>query len=205
MNLSNFSKLTTQLETMDGFPSWSDRMSESYYANLSDIPDAVAQQMIPLVRKQFGPRPDVKTLREWATTLSGRKTFEIPPPKTDSGKQITHRPGSPQLESAGACLPHGFAKRLVDHLRKAEAEKPPEERSEYGLQFEIRDGFLGAGRISRTHPRLVQSQAQAQADERNLKWPHQHTSVFRKDDPLVSALGTASVQREAETRELVAA
>jgi hypothetical protein len=202
------SQICVLLGTMKGYPSWPtgggalSAIELAYVTALGGIPPPMLRQVRDQVLMQFDERPSVKALREWAAALAPPPTFTVPPPRQltgpAEGERPAYRPGSASLTGAGGCLPPFVARRLVDHLRVKEAEKPALERCEYGLQFEILPGFLGAGRISRTCPRMSAANAERQAQERNEKWPHQHTSVFRKDEPVRSA-------RETETRELMAA
>jgi len=189
MTTQLWGKLASRLSTMGGYPGWSETMADNYCADLLDLPDGVVSRMIPQVQKKFDDRPSVKQLREWARDLARSRTFDIrqiagPPP-------APARRNAPRLEApsggvaafAAQVLPPAAAREVIARL-KAHGGETNDGPNEYGLQFEILPGFKGAGRVSRTHHSYTQGSAQNSAEDRNAKWPHQRTSVFRKGDPL---------------------
>jgi hypothetical protein len=189
VKLSTFSKLAAKLSTLEGFPAWSDTMSENYFTDTQDIPEAVAALMVQGVGRQFDKRPSAKLLRDWAGTLTPQKTFR--PAYLSQVDTPGRRPALQAPNGASAfpvaCVPPQEAKDIMARIKarvQAEARGGEEGSTEYGLQFEILPGFMGAGRISRTCPSGTRPVAEKAAAERNARWPHQHTTVFHVSDPL---------------------
>lgn len=194
MNLSIFSKLALRLSTMHGYPGWSEAMSENYFADLGDLPDAVTQQMIAGVGKCFDERPSAKNLREWARSLGPQKPFDIR--QLSAPKPAAHRPGSSQL-SARAGLTSAVA---VTEKIAAEKAGIPDSVKAVFRQIKERDradrrgvvisspqtGDWGleyiypGGKTERYPARFSEELAQQKAREITSKYSHLQCRVWHK-------------------------
>lgn len=191
MNNVLLSAILVKLGTMDGryWPALRDDDDEldpdraSYAEVLMDLPDETGGGILRGVLTAFMARPSHKALRQWAVGLVPQPSFDI---RQLDGPRQTLGPGGVQTRLTGPKMdrlgdsvravgpaPPSVKAEMAEFRRQAPAS-PPEGRREFGLEFAT----------GRTEASYTQSRAQALADERNRQWPHQHTGVFRKGDPV---------------------
>lgn len=204
-------QLKVRLQTLDGFPVWTDKtggiLAENYFADLQDIPDPLVLRMVAGIGRRYDRRPSAKHLREWASEMAqsvpsdmkqltgySDQCYSDHSFSDDSGGEslpVAYRGGSVRLEApvggvaayAAQVLPPPAAREIIARL-KQKGGRTADGPCEYGLQFEILPGFAGEGRIMRTHHGYTKPAADKAAEERNAKWPHQRTTVFHKTNPL---------------------
>lgn len=191
MTSSVYSKLASRLSTMDGFPGWSDKMSENYFGDLQAVPDDIGQCMVKGVGQRFDERPSAKNLLDWARSLGPQRTFDI--------KQLdapAYRPGSNRTlgcAALGAIAKNGITEktkvpesaraviRALEERHRAESQRghaslnPLLPTGDFGLEYHWLDG-----KTERFPARHSEQEALRRRDEVCRKYSHFTCRVYQK-------------------------
>ena len=190
MTSSVYSKLASRLSTMDGFPGWSDKMSENYFGDLQAVPDDIGQCMVKGVGQRFDERPSAKNLLDWARSLGPQRTFDI--------KQLdapAYRSGGTRTlgcAALGAIAKNGITEKVsvpesARAIIRALEERPRAESQhdhasvlvlltgDFGLEYHWLDG-----KTERFPARHSEQEALRRRDEACLKYSHFTCRVYQK-------------------------
>jgi hypothetical protein len=197
-------QILTLLSTMKGYPSFPivthagadiDAIRLTYISVLAPMPDALGDSIRREVLLRFDERPSVKDLVDWARSLGPMKTFapsylrmvDTAAPRTaGNGLKQIEAPANGEAAFPVSACPPAEAKAIMARIKaRMQSDKGigGEGSHDFGLQFEILPGFKDAGRVNRTQPSMSKTAAEGAALDRNTRWPHQHTSIFKKGDP----------------------